>query len=110
LPTYHVSEAQRRYSSIDPQLRKAGCLSAGVFSTQAENLSDRTQVAFEIPVAGYDGSPSEGFTDYCLYRSNGDVLAVVEAKRTSRDARVGKQQLLQYLEGIQKKQNFRAFG
>jgi type I restriction enzyme R subunit len=84
---------------IDPQLKKAGW-----------NLSDRTQVAFEIPVAGYDASVSEGFTDYCLYRPTGDVLAVVEAKRTSRDARVGKQQLLQYLEGIQKKQTFRPFG
>jgi type I restriction enzyme R subunit len=99
LPTYHVTESQTRYSTIDPQLKKAGW-----------NLSDRTQVAFEIPVAGYDGSPSEGFTDYCLFRPNGDVMAVVEAKRTSRDARVGKQQLLQYLERLEKKQNFRPFG
>lgn len=94
-----VTEAQTRYSLIDPQLAKAGW-----------NLSDRTQVAFEIPVAGYDGSASEGFTDYCLYRSNGDVLAVVEAKRTSRDARVGRRQLLEYLEGIEKKQGCRPFG
>lgn len=94
-----VTEAQTRYSIMDPQLKKAGW-----------NLSDRTQVAFEIPVAGYDGSVSEGFTDYCLYRPNGDVLAVVEAKRTSRDARVGQQQLLQYLDGIQKKQSFRPYG
>ena len=94
-----VSEATTRYNLIDPQLKKAGW-----------NLSDRTQVAFEIPVAGYDGSVSEGFTDYCLYKPNGDVIAVVEAKRTSRDARVGQQQLLQYLDGIQKKQSFRPFG
>ena len=99
MPSYHISESKTRYSIIDPQLQKAGW-----------NLSDRTQVAFEIPVAGYDGSVSEGFTDYCLYRANGEVLAVVEAKRTSRDARVGQQQLLHYLEGIQKKQGFRPFG
>jgi type I restriction enzyme, R subunit len=99
MPPQRVNERETRYSIIDPQLKKAGW-----------NLSDRTQVAFEIPVAGYDGSVSEGFTDYCLYRANGEVLAVVEAKRTSRDARVGKQQLLQYLEGIQKKQGFRPFG
>jgi type I restriction enzyme R subunit len=99
LPTYHVSEAETRYSIIDPQLKKAGW-----------NLSDRTQVAFEIPAAGYDAAASGGYTDYCLYRSNGEVLAVVEAKRTSRDSRVGKQQLLQYLEGIEKKQSFRPFG
>ena len=99
MPPQHISESQTRYSIIDPQLKRAGW-----------NLSDRTQVAFEIPVAGYDGSISEGFTDYCLYRANGEVLTVVEAKRTSRDARVGQQQLLHYLEGIQKKQAFRPFG
>ena len=99
LPAYRISEAQTRYNLINPQLKKAGW-----------SLSDRTQVAFEIPVAGYDATVSEGYTYYCLYRTNGEVLAVVEAKRTSRDARVGKQQLLQYLEGIEKKQSFRPFG
>jgi type I restriction enzyme, R subunit len=93
-----VSEAQTRYSLIDPQLRKAGW-----------NLADRTQVAAEIPVAGYDASPLEGVTDYCLYRPNGEVLAVVEAKRTSRDPRVGKQQVLDYVTAIAKKQSFRPF-
>ncbi|MFH0990417.1 MAG: DEAD/DEAH box helicase family protein [bacterium] len=96
---YRISEAQTRYNIIDPQIRKVEW-----------NISDRTQVAFEIPVAGYDASPQEGFTDYCLYRTNGEVLAVVEAKRTSRDARVGKQQILEYLQGIEKKQSFRPFG
>jgi len=66
-------------------------------------------VGFEIPVAGYDASPVEGITDYCLYRANGDVLAVVEAKRTSRDPRVGKQQVLDYVTAIEKKQAFRPF-
>ncbi|MBA4312606.1 MAG: type I restriction endonuclease [Chlorobiaceae bacterium] len=96
--SYRISEAKTRYNLIDPQLKKAGW-----------NLSDRTQVGFEIPVAGYDASPSEGVTDYCLYRSNGDVLAVVEAKRTSRDARVGQQQVLDYVTAIEKKQSFRPF-
>lgn len=61
-----VTEAQTRYSLIDPQLKRAGW-----------NLSDRSQVGIEIPVAGYDASPSEGITDYCLYRANGEVLAFV---------------------------------
>ncbi len=95
---YRISEQQTRYSIIDPQLKKAGW-----------NLSDRTQVGFEIPVAGYDATPFEGITDYCLYRTNGDVLAVVEAKRTSRDARVGQQQVLDYVTAIEKKQSFRPF-
>ena len=95
---YRVSEEQTRLNLIDPQLEKAGW-----------NLSDRTQVGLEIPVSGYDSRPEEGITDYCLYRSDGEVLAVVEAKRTSRDARVGKQQVLQYVTAIEKKQTFRPF-
>ncbi len=93
-----VSEKETRYSLIDPDLQKAGW-----------NLSDRTQVGFEIPVDKYDGKLEEGITDYCLYRPNGEVLAVIEAKRTRRDARVGKQQVLDYVEKIEKQQSFRPF-
>lgn len=73
------------------------------------NLSDRTQVWFEVPVEGYDASPQSGITDYCLYRANGEVLAVIEAKKTKRDARVGKEQVLQYVTRIEKKQSVRPF-
>jgi type I restriction enzyme, R subunit len=67
-------------------------------------------VGFEIPVEGFDASPVNGITDYCLYRDNGEVLAVIEAKRTRRDARVGKEQLLQYITKIEARQSFRPFG
>jgi type I restriction enzyme, R subunit len=98
LPPYRITEAETRYSIIDPQLKKAGW-----------NVGDRTQIGIEIPVSGYDTSSHDGFTDYCLYRPNGDILAVIEAKRTSRDARVGKQQVLEYVTKIEKKQSFRPF-
>jgi hypothetical protein len=98
LSPLRVTEAQTRYSLIDPQLEKAGW-----------NLSDRTQVKSEIPVDGYDGSGGGGFTDYTLYRANGHVLAVVEAKRTSRDPREGKKQVLEYVTAIEKGQSFRPF-
>lgn len=39
MAAYRVTEAETKYSLIDPQLAKAGW-----------NLSDRTQVKFEIPV------------------------------------------------------------
>jgi type I site-specific restriction endonuclease len=61
-------------------------------------------------VDGYDAAPANGITDYCLYRENGEVLAVIEAKRTRRDAREGKEQLHQYLTKIEARQNFRPFG
>lgn len=94
-----LNEADTRYNLIDPQLVKAGW-----------NLADRRSVGFEIPVDGYDAAPINGITDYCLYRENGEVLAVIEAKRTSRDAREGKEQLHQYLTKIEARQNFRPFG
>lgn len=99
LAAFRVSEQVTRLNLINPQLERAGW-----------RINDRSQVGLEIPVSGYDSAPADGVTDYCLYRTNGEVLAIVEAKRTSRDARVGKQQLLQYLEGIEKKQSFRPFG
>jgi len=98
LPAFKISEQETRYSLIEPQLIKASW-----------NLSDRTQVGFEIPVTNYDKTLVSGFTDYCLYRTDGDVLAIVEAKRTSRDPRVGKEQAFQYVIEIQTKQSFRPF-
>lgn len=94
----NLSEKETRYSIIDPLLIKAGW-----------NLADHTQVGFEIPIQNYDKTRVTGFSDYCLLRANGDVLAVVEAKRTSRDPRVGKQQVLEYVTEIEKKQSFRPF-
>ena len=73
------------------------------------NLADRTCVGFEIPVDGYDASPVNGITDYCLYRTNREVIAVVEAKKTRRDAREGKEQVLQYITKISAKQSFLPF-
>ncbi len=93
-----VSEKETRFSIINPLIAKAGW-----------NLNDHTQIGFEIPVQNYDKTQVTGFTDYCLYRANGEVLAVIEAKKTSRDARVGKEQVFQYITEIAKKQSFRPF-
>lgn len=94
----YFNEAQTSYNLIDPQLEKAKW-----------NLADRTQIGFEVPVDGYDAFPQNGVTDYCLFRSNGEIIGVIEAKRTRRDARVGKEQVLQYVTEIGKKQSFRPF-
>ncbi len=64
-----ISEERTRKELIDPQLAKAGWY-----------LHDHSKVKIEIPVDGYDTEPWNGVTDYCLYRENGEVLAVVEAK------------------------------
>jgi hypothetical protein len=67
------NEAQTRALQIEPQLRAADW--------------KLTQVRLEVPVDGYDSEPWNGITDYCLYDASGSVLAVVEAKRCSRNAR-----------------------
>src|ERR1700682_4730538 len=71
-----LNEAHTRVQHIDPQLRAADW-----------KLNDRTQVRREVPVDGYDAEPWNGVTDYCLYDASGNVVAVVEAKRSSRHAR-----------------------
>lgn len=98
MAAFNISEKETRYSIIDPLVTKAGW-----------NLTDHTQVGFEIPVTDYDKTVVKGFTDYCLYKANGEVIAVIEAKKTSRDPRVGQQQVLEYVTEIEKKQSFRPF-
>jgi type I restriction enzyme R subunit len=93
------NEAQTRALQIDPQLRAADW-----------KLNDRTQVRLEVPVDGYDAEPWNGVTDYCLYDASGNVLAVVEAKRCTRNAREADEQLRHYVTEIAKKQPFAPFG
>jgi type I restriction enzyme, R subunit len=94
-----LNEALTRAHHIDPQLRVADW-----------KLNDRTQVRLEVPVDGYDAEPWNGVTDYCLYDASGNVLAVVEAKRCSRNAREADEQLRHYVTEIAKKQPLAPFG
>jgi type I site-specific restriction endonuclease len=80
------NEANTRKKFIDRALQTAGW-----------NLEDPNQVGIEIPVDGYDAEPWNGVTDYCLYQPNGEAIAVVEAKRQSRDPRVAEQQVRHFL-------------
>jgi type I site-specific restriction endonuclease len=93
------NEAQTRALQIDPQLRAADW-----------KLNDRTQVRLEVPVDGYDAEPWNGITDYCLYDPSGNVIAVVEAKRCSRNAREADEQLRHYVTEIAKSEPFAPFG
>ena len=88
------SEAQTRSELIDKQLLQAGW-----------NVKDHTQVVeeFDILTALPDGVAEprtryEGhqFSDFVLLGKGGKPLAVIEAKKTSRDAAVGREQAKQY--------------
>ena len=95
-----MNEAQTRKELIDKQLTEAGW-----------NLNDQTQVVieFDINVELPDGvsepqTPYQGhqFSDYVLLGKNGKPLAVIEAKKTSKDAGLGREQAKQYCYNIQK--------
>ncbi|MEK6753919.1 MAG: DEAD/DEAH box helicase family protein [Chloroflexota bacterium] len=94
-----ISEERTRKEMIDPQLESAGWY-----------LRDHSKVKTEIPVDGYDAEPWNGVSDYTLYRENGEVLAVVEAKKTAVDVRLAEAQLTHYVTEIEKHQSFRPFG
>jgi len=93
------NEKQTRKEIIDNRLKEAGW-----------NVSDRTQVIEEFdiivdsnlvreaptPYAGHQ------YSDYVLLGKDGKPLAVVEAKKSSVDANIGKEQAKQYCYNIQK--------
>ena len=94
------SEAQTRSELIDQQLAQSGW-----------NVRDPTQVVeeFDILTALPEGiaeprTPYEGhqFSDYVLLGKDRKPLAVIEAKKTSRDAAIGREQAKQYCYNIQK--------
>jgi type I restriction enzyme R subunit len=94
------SEAQTRSEFIDLQLALSGW-----------NVKDLTQVVEEFdiltalpegvaePRTRYEGHQ---FSDYVLLGKDRKPLAVVEAKKSSRDAAIGREQAKQYCYNIQK--------
>lgn len=93
-----VNEARTRQDLIDPALIQAGW-----------NVTDGAQVGIEIPVDGYDAEPWNGVTDYCLYQPNGEIIAVVEAKKQVRDPNVAREQARHYITEIATHQSFQPF-
>lgn len=96
-----MSEAKTRAERIDLDLSRA-----------LWNVKDPTQVVeeFSISIALKEGISDlrgsyEGnqFSDYVLLGRNGKPLAVIEAKKTSLDAALGREQAKQYCYRIQKK-------
>ena len=94
------NEQYTRKEIIDKKLQSAGW-----------NVADRSQVIeeFDIEVDLPDGvkepqTPYQGhqFSDYVLLGRDGKPLAVVEAKKTSVDAAIGREQAKQYCFNIQK--------
>ncbi len=89
IPDDHdYSEAETRDYFIDLMLRESGW--------PLENVEDR-----EYPVTGMPNEKGEGFVDYVLWGNDGLPLGVVEAKRTKKDPRIGRQQAKLYADCLE---------
>jgi type I restriction enzyme, R subunit len=86
--THDYNEAQTRDLYIDVLLREAGWA--------LDQARDR-----EFEVQGMPNTQGVGYADYVLWGDDGKPLAVVEAKRTKRDAHAGQQQAKLYADGLQ---------
>lgn len=85
---HDYSEAETRDHFIDLLLREAGWT---LVSPQ-----DR-----EFEVSGMPNAEGKGFVDYVLWGDDGKPLALLEAKRTKRDPRVGQQQAKLYADCLE---------
>ena len=92
--THDYSEAQTRDYFIDLLLKEAGWA--------LDQQRDR-----EFEVGGMPNTQSKGIVDYVLWGDDGKPLALVEAKRTRRDSRVGQQQAKLYADCLEKQFNQR---
>ncbi|MBK9952466.1 MAG: DEAD/DEAH box helicase family protein [Candidatus Competibacteraceae bacterium] len=86
--THDYNEAQTRDAFIDLLLQEAGW--------PLDQPRDR-----EFPVTGMPNPSGAGFVDYVLWGDDGKPLALIEAKRTRRDPRVGQQQAQLYADALQ---------
>ncbi|HWS11400.1 MAG TPA: DEAD/DEAH box helicase family protein, partial [Rhodocyclaceae bacterium] len=91
--THDYSEAETRDAFIDLLLREAGW---------PLDQPPGHPNAREFEVSGMPNEKGVGFVDYVLWGDDGKPLALVEAKRTRRDARVGQQQAKLYADCLER--------
>ena len=85
---HDYNEAETRDAFIDLVLAEAGWT--------LDQARDR-----EYPCKGMPSTSGDGFIDYVLWGDDGKPLAIIEAKRTKRDARVGQQQAKLYADCLE---------
>jgi type I restriction enzyme R subunit len=88
--THDYNEAQTRELLIDVMLRESG------WDPGAPNVR-------EFEIAGMPNKSGKGYIDYVLWDDNGKPLALVEAKRSSRDFFEGQEQARIYATALEQK-------
>lgn len=86
----NISEYETRKKYIDLDLKLA-------------NWDFDKNITEELEIVGMPNNAGVGYVDYVLFGDNGLPLAVVEAKKTTRDPRVGQQQAKLYADCVEAK-------
>jgi len=90
----HFDELTTRRRLIDQMLLDAGW-NVGAHGANTEDVRQ------EVALGGLRTASGDGRADYVLYGANGKPLAVVEAKRTMKDAREGAEQARDYADSLE---------
>ncbi|MGL4847571.1 MAG: DEAD/DEAH box helicase family protein [Clostridium sp.] len=83
-----INEYETRKRYIDVELKLAG-------------WSFDSDIREEVEAPSMPNNAGMGYVDYVLYGDNGKPLAVVEAKRTSKDPKIGQQQAKLYADCLE---------
>ena len=89
------SEEQTRRVLIEELLNDAGW-------RVGKNGKDTDEVRQEVEVDGQPTTTGIGYADYVLYEDNGKPIAVIEAKKTSKDVGAGRTQAKLYADSLEK--------
>jgi type I restriction enzyme, R subunit len=93
-------EATTRARLIDQSLSLAGW-------QVGEGGKDTGEVGQEVPLHTMPTESGEGYADYVLYGDDGKPLAVIEAKRTSKDSHEGAEQARTYADCLERETGVR---
>ncbi len=96
-PDMSEDETRRRY--IDADLKSAGYI--------FDQDQRRNCIETEYPVEGMPNETGTGFADYVIWGDTGKIVAVIEAKKTSKDVSLGRKQSKLYADCIENMQGYR---
>lgn len=89
--TLELNEAETRKKLIDIMLKDAGW-----------DVNNTEFVKLELPLENHKEAGKKGFADYVLFNKKGKPVAVVEAKKSSVDPIIGRQQAVEYANTIER--------
>lgn len=89
--TLDLNEAETRKKLIDIILKDAGW-----------DINNKELVKLELPLENHKEEGKMGYADYVLFDKKGNPVAVVEAKKTSVDPIIGRQQAVEYANTIER--------